>query len=415
MKLIKTSFLNSIAVCIRILTLLGLNKILAIYVGPAGYAMLGQFQNFIQIVTQFASGAVNTGITKYTAEYVNDIEGQHTLWRTAGTISLICSLTTSACIIFFNKRLAIKFLGNEDYGSVFILFACTLIFFVFNAFFTAVLNGKKEISRFVMVSIAGSIFSFVLTCILVYVAGLYGCLLSMAVSSSLTFFVTLILCYKTKWFRFSYFFGAINKRELKNLAKFMVMAMSSAISIPISQLLIRNYLGSQLGWNAAGCWEAMSRISSTYLMFVTSTLGVYYLPRLSELVSRQDIREEILKGYKFILPISIVCSILIYVFRNTIVYVLLSPNFSLTIELFGWQLIGDTIKIASWLLGYIYVAKGFMRLYVFTEVVFSFMFFVLVVLLEKHFQLQAATMAYTLTYCLHFIFVYCSLKYYRVL
>ncbi|MEL6948786.1 MAG: DegT/DnrJ/EryC1/StrS family aminotransferase [Pseudomonadota bacterium] len=70
----------------KMLTLLGLNKILAIYVGPAGYAVLGQFQNAVQMITTLASGAINTGVTKYTAEYGEDAPRQHAVWRTAGTI-----------------------------------------------------------------------------------------------------------------------------------------------------------------------------------------------------------------------------------------------------------------------------------------------------------------------------------------
>ncbi|MGE4416327.1 MAG: O-antigen translocase, partial [Marinobacterium sp.] len=81
MTLIKTSLLNGIAVVIKMLTLLGLNKILAIYVGPAGYAALGQFQNAVQMITTLASGAINTGVTKYTAEYHEDEAKQHAVWR----------------------------------------------------------------------------------------------------------------------------------------------------------------------------------------------------------------------------------------------------------------------------------------------------------------------------------------------
>ncbi|BBI60616.1 hypothetical protein HSBAA_19220 [Vreelandella sulfidaeris] len=74
MTLIKTSLLNGIAVVIKMLTLLGLNKILAIYVGPTGYAAIGNFQNAVQMITTFASGAINTGVVKYTAEYYNEEE-----------------------------------------------------------------------------------------------------------------------------------------------------------------------------------------------------------------------------------------------------------------------------------------------------------------------------------------------------
>jgi PST family polysaccharide transporter len=143
MTLIKTSLLNGIAVVIKMLTLLGLNKILAIYVGPTGYAALGQFQNAVQMITTFASGAINTGVTKYTAEYYDDQERQHAVWRTAGTIALIGSAFTSLLVVAFNRSLAGWFLKDETLGSVFIWFAATLVFFIFNTLLLAILNGKK--------------------------------------------------------------------------------------------------------------------------------------------------------------------------------------------------------------------------------------------------------------------------------
>lgn len=109
MTLIKTSLLNSVAVLVKIFALLGINKVLAVYVGPAGYASLGQFQNAITIITTFASGALNTGVTKYTAEYVDDEPKQIEIWKTAGTLALGISLVFSVLVAVFSSRLAYFF------------------------------------------------------------------------------------------------------------------------------------------------------------------------------------------------------------------------------------------------------------------------------------------------------------------
>ena len=211
MNLIKTSFLNGIAVLVRILTLLGINKLLAIYVGPAGYAALGQFQNAMTMLTTFASGAINTGVTKYTAEYYNDDVAQRSLWSTAGAIAFLGLLVSSILIAVFSKYLAIYFLKNSVYAAVFQCLAITLIFFVFNALLLAILNGKKEIACYVLSNIAGSLFSLVITAILAIKFGLYGTLISLAIFQSLAFFVTLILCWRRPWFKFSYFIGSYDK------------------------------------------------------------------------------------------------------------------------------------------------------------------------------------------------------------
>lgn len=128
MTLIRTSLINAIAVIVRILTLLGINKLLAIYVGPAGYAALGQFQNAITMITTFASGAINTGVTKYTAEYYEDEKKQQAVWRTAGMIACCGALFASLIIILFSKPLASWFLHDEAYCGVFLWFAASLIF-----------------------------------------------------------------------------------------------------------------------------------------------------------------------------------------------------------------------------------------------------------------------------------------------
>src|SRR5690606_31355662 len=133
MTLIKTSLLNSIAVIVKMLTLLGINKVLAIYVGPSGYAAIGQFQNAVQMITTFASGAINTGVTKYTAEYHDDEHKQRLVWRTAGTIALIGSLSAGAVVAMLNQRLAVWLMGDTAYGGVFLWLSATLVLFSFNA------------------------------------------------------------------------------------------------------------------------------------------------------------------------------------------------------------------------------------------------------------------------------------------
>lgn len=403
MTLIKTSLLNGIAVVIRMLTMLGINKILAIYVGPAGYAALGQFQNAVQMITTFSSGAINTGVIKYTAEYHDDEEKQQLVWRTAGTIALIGSIFTTLLIVLFNQQLAIWFLKNAAYGSVFIWFAVTLVFFIFNTLLLAILNGKKEIAKYVVANIAGSIFALIVTAVMSIQLGLYGALVALAVYKSLSFFITLFLCYKSNWFKFSYFFGGIDKITAINLAKYTAMALTSTACVPVSHILIRNHLGETFGWESAGYWEAIWRLSAAYLMLATTTLGVYYLPRLSELKEPSEIKKEILQGYKIILPVVAFGSLVIYLLRDFIIGVLFTQEFLPMREIFGWQMIGNTLKIGSWILAYLMLGKAMVKLFISTEIIFSLSFVLLTYLLTSMFGIEGVTIAYAINYFFYWI------------
>jgi len=77
--LVKTSLLNALAVAVRILTAIGLNKILAMYIGPAGYAAVGQFANALTVIGSIGGSAIGSGVTKYTAEYADAPDRQRAL------------------------------------------------------------------------------------------------------------------------------------------------------------------------------------------------------------------------------------------------------------------------------------------------------------------------------------------------
>lgn len=403
MTLIKTSLLNAIAVVIKILTLLGINKILAIYVGPAGYAALGQFQNAVQMITTFASGAINTGVTKYTAEYNGNENQQRAVWRTAGTIALIGSLTTSLLIALFNKQLAVWFLKDTGYGGVFIWFAATLSFFTFNTLLLAILNGKKEILRYVIANISGSIFALIITTVMSIQFGLYGALVALAVYQSLSFIVTLFLCYKAPWFKFKYLVGGIDKPTAINLTKYTAMALTAAACVPVSHILVRNHLGESFGLEAAGYWEAMWRLSGAYLLLVTTTLSVYYLPRLSELKDCDDIKQEIIQGYKVILPFAVVCGIAIYLLRDLIIQMLFTTDFLPMRDLFAWQMFGDTLKIGSWILAYLMLGKALVKTFITTEILSACSFFALTYMLTDRFGLKGVAIAHAMNYMIYWI------------
>ncbi|RUO32901.1 O-antigen translocase [Aliidiomarina sanyensis] len=403
MTLIKTSLLNGIAVVIKMFTMLGLNKILAIYVGPAGYAAIGNFQNAVQMISTFASGAINTGVVKYTAEYHNDEEKQRQVWRTAGTIAVLGSVITGIGVTVFSKQIALWFLRDESYNTVFIWFSVTLLFFIFNTLLLAVLNGKKEIHRYIIANIAGSLLSLVVTSILAIQFGLLGALTALAIHPSFSFIITLYLCYKADWFKLSYLFGSLNKQILLNLSKFTAMALTTAACIPVSHILIRTHLGETLGPEAAGYWEAMWRLSGAYLMLVTTTLSLYYLPRLSELKDPREIKAEIVQGYKIILPAAAACGLAIYYLRDVIITVLFTEDFMPMRELFAWQMVGDTLKIGSWILAYLMLGKAMMKLFIASQIFFAAGFYGWTYLLTNSYGLEGVAIAHTINYAIYWL------------
>lgn len=401
MTLFKTSILNGIAVLIKTATMFILNKILAVYVGPSGYAAIGQFQNFIQMITTFAGSAVNTAVVKYTAEYHEDETRQRVVWKTAGSFVLIFSFIFTFLVLIFHQKLSLLIFKTEAYGSVLIWFSVFLIFFNLNALLLAILNGKKEIIKLVVANISGSLFSLLITGVLAVMFGLYGALVALSIYQSLNFIVTLYLSYRSEWFDFSYFFGKIDRNIAKKILAFAAMALISAICVPLSQMVIRGYLIHEYSAAYAGYWEAMIRLSTGYLMLATTTLGVYYLPRLSELTNLQDIKKEIYLGYKLIFPLAVFGGIIIYAIKDWIIQLLFSTAFLPMRELFLWQMMGDSLKIGSWILAYLMLGKAMTKLFIVTEITFTCSSIVLTYLCTQYFGFKGVSIAHLVNYALY--------------
>lgn len=382
-----------------------LNKILAVYLGPTGYAAIGQFQNFIQMVTTFAGSAINTAVVKYTAEYHEDETKQRAVWKTAGSIVFLFSLVFAILILIFQKQLALYIFQSLKYQTIFIWFAVFLIFFNFNTLFLAILNGKKEILKLVLANIAGSLFALVITGVLAIKLQLYGALIALSIYQSIAFIVTLILCHRADWFEFSSLLGKIDLGITKKFASFILMALVSAICVPLSHMLIRAYLTQEFSLAYAGYWEAMIRLSTVYLLLVTTTLGVYYLPRLSELNAIDEIKKEVYLGYKFIFPLAVVGGICVFILRDWIINLLFSPSFAPMQDLFLWQMMGDALKIGSWILAYLMLSKAMTKLYICTEIIFTVSLIALTYICTQVFGFEGVSIAHLINYGLYWIVI----------
>ncbi|MFA9238580.1 MAG: O-antigen translocase [Candidatus Paceibacteria bacterium] len=402
MTLIKTSVLTAISTIIKVISAFVINKVIAIYVGPSGLAIVGQLQNFMELIVTFSNGAITNGIVKYTAEY-QTIQEKQKIFSSSIIISLVCSLIISIFLFGFSDYLSELILKDIQYSSVFIVFGLTVFLFALNTVLMSILNGQKEIKKYVLVNIVSSIFSLFFTSFLIMQLNLMGALYALVTNQSIIFFVTLAFVIKSNWFKLEYFKQGIDGETLSKLGKYSLMAITTALTVPVSHLIIRNYIGENLGWDRAGYWQGIWYISSMYLMIVTTSLGVYYLPKLSEIQDNSELKKEIFNGYKIIMPIVIVMSIFIFLLKEYIILIAFSDKFMPMMELFAWQLTGDVIKIASWLLGYLMLAKAMTKVFIYTEIGFSVLFVLLSIYFINTFGLIGITYAFSLNYFLYLL------------
>ena len=181
------------------------------------------------------------------------------------------------------------------------------------------------------------------------------------------------------------------------------MAFVSVFFGNISQIYIRKFITFKFDINYAGYWDAISRLSLGYLMFASTILSVYYLPKLSEMIQYSLIKQEVFRGYLFILPIAILCSLFIFLNQDLIISLLFSKEFFPMKELLLWQLIGDIIKIGSWLISYMMLSKAMTKIFIFTESFFALSIIPITMIFVEYFGFKGVTIAFALNGLLYWI------------
>ena len=180
------------------------------------------------------------------------------------------------------------------------------------------------------------------------------------------------------------------------------MAIFSAILLPLVAIAIRSYISDTVGLKEAGFWESMNRISKYYLMFVSSLLTLYILPRLSEIDNVKDFRKEVFSFYKTIIPIFGAGLLGIYILRKYIVLLVFSEEFDPVENLFLWQLLGDFVKVLSIVIAYQFLAKKMFWHYIITEAFSVIILYFTSIYFIDIYGVKGANIAHFVTYVLYY-------------
>lgn len=410
MNLVKTSFYSSISTAIAFLSGFIVIKVVAEKIGPTGIAYVGQYQNTIAIFTMLATAAIGSGVVKYLAEYTGDIERQQKVITTAISIVLLSSICIAVFVILTCSFLSRTAFHTNDFWQIYLLFGVFVSIISLNALFSAVLNGLKEIRKMTIVNISGSIIGVFFTVTFAYKLGIKGVLIASNFMSLTVFLINILYLKKIKQYRWRPAFKSLDKKMSISLMSFSLMSIISGFLTPGMQLSVRDKIIKDFSTQDAGYWQAVTRISDYYLGFIITVLSIYYLPRLSEISDKIELRKEILKGYKFILPAVGIMAFAIWICKGIIVHVLFTPKFLPMLPLFKYQLLGDFFKIGSWLLAFLMLAKAMTKTFIITEILFSVSFVILSYLFINKFGIIGATYAFAANYLLYWITMWFVMK-----
>ncbi|CAH0230634.1 Lipid III flippase [Erwinia aphidicola] len=405
-KVFSVTILSGLVTLMKMIVGFIIAKVVAIYTGPSGMALLGQAQSLTVAANGLINAPASSAVVKFTAENSESYDKCSPWWRASVSYVLgICIVVIPlGCIL--SKEISFLFFKDPSYYYLVIAATLSLPFVALGTLVISVLNGTHNYRKYTWTGVLSGLFSGAITVAGTLYYGMTGALVSVTIQYGLIGILAIAINFNEPWLKLRYWFGKTNIKYRKDIGEFLLMALISSVMLPLALVLIRNFMASKAGWDGVGQWQAVWKISEVYLSLITLSMSVYYLPKLANMNGLMVLKREIKSTMIFLLPISILFAGLVFLLRDEIIKILFTSSFDGARDLFLIQLIGDVLKVVSWLYAYPMIARKKTKWFIFTELLFTITWVLLSFIFVQYNGVHGANQAYLLNYLLYFLFLY---------
>ena len=400
--LFKITSLNSVHILLKLIFGFITSKALALFVGANGMAYVGNFRAFLNVLENFSLLGIQNAVVKYVSEFQNDRSKLKSVLATFGLLLLTSSIVISLFLIlgadYLSKQI---FNHSEIYSFVFYSIAVVFPLYIFSTFCISVVNGFQEYKNVIYIQIISSAIALIFSVFFIYYYSTIGALVSLIFAPIFVFFVSLFYLKKHIRFRDVLSIDFFDFKIVKNLSEYVLMAFVSGVIGSFVLLEIRTDIVAITGLQQAGIYEGLQRISSYYLLFVSSIMAIYFYPKLAE--TNSNSKEIVLHYLKTIIPLFTIGLVIIYFLRKYIIQVLFSSEFESMESLFLWQLIGDVLKATSLIFGTLLIAKKQTKVFIITEIISLCIMYFSSNLMLHSIGINGIVQAYAFTYLIYLV------------
>jgi PST family polysaccharide transporter len=383
-------------------------KAMAVMLGPAGFGLMGAFTTIMDLARTFAELGINNSGVRQIAESVgtgdtNRIARTVTVLR---RVALVLGLLGGLLLAAFAGPVATLTFGNDEHAWAVALLGIAVMFRLVADGQGALLLGMRRIGDIAKINILGALFGSLLAIALVYWLrdrGVAPALVGVAAASLVT---SWWYSRKVQVDRAKMSLEEISA-ETRALLRLGLAFTASALLTMGAAYVVRIILIRSDGLEGAGLFQAAWAVGGLYVTFVLQAMGADFYPRLvaaanddaecNRLVNEQALVSLLMAGMGVVATLTL---------APWVVTLLYSAKFTGTTELLRWVCVGMALRVITWPLGYILVAKGKQAQFVTADFLWTAVNVGLTWLCVQWFGLVGAGIAFFGSYLFHFCVVY---------
>lgn len=341
------------------------NKVYALYVGPEGLGFWG----LLQSIFNFSLIGFGLGISTNMVRLASSTDGAFSLpayYRAAW--ELYALLVTLLMAVFFLARASIseRLLAGAHPEAVFWV-AGAVVFGFAMAIQISTLNILRQVGAIATANVLTSVCSTGIGIVAVIALGERGLLLALCLGQLAGFVVASLQVKRFFPQNLSFNNVALPQKRLELLRQGIPFTASTLIGGGI-QTIIPLLILHHLSKSDVGYFRAVQSIAMIYLGLVQGSLSQDYYPRLAASPKEQVAR--VFQQQSLLVLGLIVPGILAVQALGPLVFkVLFTAQFLPGLEILQWQLVGDVVKVLSYLMGFMVLARLSIRSYALAETI----------------------------------------------
>ena len=384
------------------------NKAMAVMLGPEGVGLMGLYGSILDIAQAIAGLGVGSSGVRQIAEAAGTDDAER-IARSATVlrrISMVLGLLGALLLAALAFPVSNFTFGDYQHAGGIALLSLAIFFRLVSAGQTALIQGLRGIADLARINVLAGLLGTAVSIPLIYLFGLQAIAPSLVVIAAASIL-------PTWWYsrRISPHPSPMPTRqfgrEVSALLRLGFVFMASGLLTFGAAYAVRLIVLKEGGVMAAGLYQAAWGLGGLYAGFILQAMGTDFYPRLTaaadnnaecnRLVNEQAEISMLLAGPGLLGTLTL---------APLMMNLFYSADFHGAVDLLRWICLGMMLRIISWPMGFIVVAKHTQAIFFWTEVAAAVVHVGLAWLLVSLLGTQGAGMSFFGLYVWHSILIY---------
>lgn len=404
--ILKSTGIFGISHLIKIIAKVIVNKVAAIYLGTIGVGIVGLVENLLSLIFSVVNFGLPSSAVREIALLSNGVHPNTEIENRKIKIiqywsifsGILGGIAFAVISYFFFQNF---YPENASFGY-FIFLGFYFLFFSLFSSKMAILQGKRELRKMVLIQIWIALFQMITALFCYYFLGIDGISLAILLTAAFSFTIVSIYTQKIDTRCISI---TVKETFFEGLpiVKLGLILSFGAILNQIAFYIIRLGVKDLLSLEALGIFQVSQTILIGYLSLIFIVMSNDFYPKLCNLESDKfNFEKYINQQTQFALFVVLPLVLGMYLFAKQMVVVLYSSEFLSVLTILKIALFGLILKTIAWPIGFISLVKGNKQLFFKQNLLSDLVNVVTSILLTYYFGLVGLGIAFSVMFLVSF-------------